>query len=196
MAPDEGKPTLEFANTLHPIALWKTLLYIGVHPYTFGRWNGHYFLEHINANENKIEIDIVEMRQKNIDVSKAFEVVNKYNINYICARIEDYLKSSVKKYDCIIWWHGPEHLPKEESLKVIMGLEDHCNGIIIMGCPCGEDPYDAGYDKHYWVITDKDFADIGYQTLILNRLDRGNPVPAVSAFKKVSNIIYEQGSYY
>ena len=185
MAPHEGKPTLEFANTLFPITLWKTLLYIGVHPHTFGKWEGYYFLQHINAKENKIEIDVVEMQQENINASKAFEVVKQYNINYICSRIEDYLKVSSKIYDCIIWWHGPEHLPKQESLKIIKSLEEHCNGIIIMGCPCGKDPYNVGYDKHLWVITEKDFTDIGYQTLILNRMDRGNPVPAVSALKKV-----------
>jgi len=128
------------------------------------------------------------MMQKNIDVAKTQEATQKYNINYICTRIEDYLKASDKKYDCIIWWHGPEHLPKQESLGVITSLEEHCSGIVIMGCPCGEDHYDAGYDKHYWVITDKDFRDLGYQTLVFNRLDRGNPVPAVSAFKKINNV--------
>lgn len=188
MAPDEGKPTLEFANTLFPITSWRTLLYIGVHPQTFGDWNGDYFLRHINADRNQIEVDIVEMRQKNIDAAKTYNTVKKYNINYICSRIEDYLKVSGKLYDCVIWWHGPEHLPQKESLTVIKGLEEHCSGIVIMGCPCGEDPYDVGYDKHLWIITDRDFRDIGYQTLVFNRLDRGNPVPAVSAFKKINNV--------
>ena len=81
----------------------------------------------------------------------------------ICGDIKNF--NSNKKYDIIFWWHGPEHLLKEDIPSTLINLEHMCNNIIILGCPWGEYKMDnvifnpAGHNSH----NDYDiFENLGY----------------------------------
>jgi hypothetical protein len=181
---DEGKQTLEWANEFFPIREWKSVLYIGVHPLTFNGWNGDYFLNVIKEQQPDTKCVIVEINPEYVEIAKNNPVSKQHNIEYVCSDITRYVKNKKDKFDCVIWWHGPEHVEKSESLKIIKSFEKICKGIIILGCPEGHDPYEESEtDKHFWDVYQNDFENLGYNTVLIDRSARGNPQPSISAIK-------------
>ncbi len=69
-------------------------------------------------------------------------------------------------YDIAFWWHGPEHLAKDETKVTLKHLEDIAD-LVILGCPHGTyklgpqygNPYEA--HRSAWYIND--FEALGYQ---------------------------------
>ena len=178
----EGKETLNWADTIFPLENYKSVLYVGMHPFTLSKWGGDYFLSHIERY-TKTKCTVVEINKKFIDFLSIHPIAKTHNFTFVHSSIQDFLVNTVEKFDCVIWWHGPEHLSKNTSMEIIKGFEDVCsNGVIILGCPCGHDPYDDGEDRHYWEVYPADFESLGFKTKLINRL---NSPPAISAIKRI-----------
>jgi len=116
---------------------YKTLLYIGA---------SRERAELLNEFKNKgYKIDIIEAFKpnfeylvKNVRVNKIFHGdIRSFEFN--------------KKYDVVLWWHGPEHVRGEEvepTLKKVLKLTKK---ILVLGCPFGslkqgkvhENPYES-----------------------------------------------------
>lgn len=68
--------------------------------------------------------------------------------------------------DCLLFWHGPEHLTKEEFLKILPLLEKKYK-VLIFGMPLGEQPQGLAYgnpwEQHVSFWKTKEWEDLGYK---------------------------------
>lgn len=64
-------------------------------------------------------------------------------------------------YDVVVWWHGPEHVKKEEIRPTLRKLEHHAKKLLIVACPYGlheqGEAFGNPYEKHLSTIYPKDF---------------------------------------
>ena len=71
-------------------------------------------------------------------------------------------------WDIVMFWHGPEHLEKEEIPSILGAMEILADRYVILGCPWGSFPQkDVGgnpFEEHKSVLYPKDFISWGYWT--------------------------------
>jgi len=136
---------------------------------------------YIGANTKRIElVDLFYAREYKIDVLEAWEtnfkalaIWNKKwkifdNIYLEDVRLMDEHIHHRSNWDIIIFWHGPEHLPRLDVVPAIEMLERYANHLVILGCPRGEykQPAVGGnpFECHESYLYEKDFQDLGYLT--------------------------------
>lgn len=72
-------------------------------------------------------------------------------------------------YDCILFWHGPEHLPKSKFLSILPEIEKKANLLLIFGMPLGHEPqgeaYGNPFEKHESDWYEKDWQGQGYEVI-------------------------------
>lgn len=114
----------------------------------------------ISAQKNGYKITILEGHKENCDNLK----VNTTGIDIINERIEDYVFSDrFLQYDICWWYHGPEHLEKELSLKILKEMRKHCN-VLLISMPHGIYDQDGGpnsLETHRSAFYPEDFSDFG-----------------------------------
>lgn len=91
------------------------------------------------------------------------------------------------KYDIVFWWHGPEHIDKEEYEKTFAKIESLANKYVVFGVPWGINPQDAidgnDYEIHRTYVYPEDFQKYGYQTDTIGVKDTFNN--NLIAYKKI-----------
>jgi len=79
---------------------------------------------------------------------------------------------NVGKYDAVFWWHGPEHIAKDELPAILAELESRAD-LVVLGCPWGKYTQDAvggnPYEIHRSALTPQDFQEWGYETSQLGK---------------------------
>jgi hypothetical protein len=74
-----------------------------------------------------------------------------------------------KKYDAIIWLHGPEHILWEEFIDLRHKIEAKANKLVIYQAPIGECPqeeiYNNPFERHVATLNADMFANLGYKTV-------------------------------
>ncbi|MDZ4346859.1 MAG: class I SAM-dependent methyltransferase [Candidatus Binatia bacterium] len=69
-------------------------------------------------------------------------------------------------YDVAFWWHGPEHVHKEELVKVLAAVERRSR-MIVLASPWGISSQTAidgnEYEKHLSSLYPEDFEEMGYE---------------------------------
>lgn len=69
--------------------------------------------------------------------------------------------------DCLLFWHGPEHVEKNKFLSILPELEKKYN-ILIFGMPLGYHPqgicHNNPFEEHISVWTTEDWTNLGYIT--------------------------------
>ena len=82
-------------------------------------------------------------------------------------------------YDTAFWWHGPEHVTREQLDDALANLESVVKpgGLIVLGCPWGEAPYadEEHYDEHEQHVGayyPEDFEQRGYTVFVDGTRDR------------------------
>jgi hypothetical protein len=78
--------------------------------------------------------------------------------------------------DCILFWHGPEHIDKKTFLNALPKIESKANKLIIFGMPLGYEPQDAAYGNIHEVHLSEwqpdDWNLLKYNTIIIkDRID-------------------------
>jgi len=67
------------------------------------------------------------------------------------------------RFDIVMWWHGPEHIPFRDRTKTLRKLECMANEFIIIGCPPGDYPQEKArenpHEKHHEKILVEFFYD-------------------------------------
>ena len=78
----------------------------------------------------------------------------------------------VDKYpnvDCMFFWHGPEHIKKQEYIDRLPEIEKKVNKLVIFGMPLGHEPQGAAYGNPHEVhVSDwypKDWEELGYSVV-------------------------------
>ena len=185
---DEGRRALEVADETFPIKYWKEVLYVGICPHTFREWRGDFFLKYLRGAGAVFKCTIVEKYKLYADDVENTKIFKRFNIEVICSDIIQYVKNCDKRFDAIIWWHGPEHVSLDELKFVIKEFDNICSGIIVMGCPDGKSPGQKKYndvksgDTHKISLSMEHFEGWGYKAWLEDRRwkKRG---PSITAIK-------------
>lgn len=151
----------------------------------FRQWNdqrNHWWIKLCEANE--VKWNIMEVYQPNID-----DAINggcpKDNIKL--GNILD--TTQYENYDCILFWHGPEHIKKDVFINALPSIEAKANKLIIFGMPLGHEPQDAAhgnpFERHEsdWFV--QDWQQLGYETIPVHDHQR---YPHITTFKFLGNV--------
>ena len=150
----------------------KTCLYIGASKTRFqlGMW----------LHEAGYDITLIETFPENA----AYYAKDKCVSKIVCANI--LVVADTVKTDLVVWWHGPEHVTKEEMYDVLPSLERATMGVVL-AAPYGkyiqEEVYGNPWEKHLWHPMPEDFK--GYETGTVGRVDTG-PRSCIVAWKESS----------
>lgn len=138
----------------------KDLLYIGVTKTNFQ------FQEQLN--KLKYEITLLEAHPPNLEL-----YLDKYVC--ICADITEF-EDLVLQWDVIMWWHGPEHISKEELAPTLEKLELMAKKLVILGCPWGIYLQGISNNNKYQIhknhIYPKDLLKLGYSVETIGNKDK------------------------
>ena len=76
------------------------------------------------------------------------------------------IRSLERKFDAVIWLHGPEHITWEEFMMCRKDIESKANELIIYQAPMGEYPqgelYNNPFEKHVSTLYPEMFEELGY----------------------------------
>lgn len=140
---------------------FKTLLYIGANTDRIELVD--LFLKH------KFVIDVLEVWKPNVEGLR--DLNSKHRI-FRCVMEGDARRIPAgMKWDIVMFWHGLEHLKKEEIHATVKGIERVAKFLVIFGCPVGQYEQDAvdgnEFEKHLSFLVPKDFHDLGYRTSVV-----------------------------
>ena len=142
---------------------YRTVLYIGCKK---GRSQ---FLS--DFRDSGYTIDIVEPYKPNYEYCLELDWVRKVSL----CTIQNY-QSPSNSIDVVFWWHGPEHITKEEIIDTLARLEDIAKEYVVLGCPWGK--YEQGeiggneFEHHLTHWYPEDFEKLGYRTSTIGKKDR------------------------
>lgn len=75
-------------------------------------------------------------------------------------------KMDLPHFDVVFWWHGPEHLPRKDTLRALIELEKLAD-LVVIGCPDGYyhlgPAYRNPHEQHLSAWAPGDFRKLGYQ---------------------------------
>jgi hypothetical protein len=156
----------QFLKTIPEALMYKTLLYIGANP---GRQQMlNLFLE------KNYYIMIKEAWQKNCDELITMNK-NKKIYDELWTGDARYMDPYMQDTDITLWWHGPEHINKNELDFTLYNIESKTNKMVILGCPWGTNKQDAidgnEFEIHRSTLYPEDFKLFGYQTITLGEKD-------------------------
>jgi hypothetical protein len=158
---------LNFETT--PAGRCRTLLYVGAKP---GRIQMvRLFLE------NGFRVDVLEAWSPNAAAlekwnseNPTFGLIWKGNIRTTSALAD------LPKYDVTMFWHGPEHVTREDLPFVLKNLEGLATRAVILGCPWGRYSQDAiggnPFERHVSSLYEEDFSAFGYRTSTIGTKDK------------------------
>lgn len=134
---------------------FKSVLYIGA------KDSRSDFLEEFQ--KSGCEITILEIFKPNVEYLKGIPWIHEVIEGDVCKFFTD------KKYDVIFWWHGPEHIKKEDINLTIKKLEFLSNNLIVLGCPWGNVPQlktsdENPFEEHVSFFETGEFEKMGYET--------------------------------
>lgn len=81
-------------------------------------------------------------------------------------------QSMYGEHDCIMHWHGPEHIAKRTYSDALSDIESKANKLLILGMPHGEEKQGAVYgnqwEEHISAWDERDFEPLGYSCVRVN----------------------------
>ncbi len=140
----------------------KSFLNVGFHGWDDPRV--HWWI-HI-CEENNIDWKILEIFKGNVDNAiKKGCPANKIFLG-------DILNTEIyENVDCLLFWHGPEHIVKDNFIKALPGIEKKVNKLIIFGMPLGYEPQDIVYGNTHEIHVSEwqpnDWKNLGYDVVVV-----------------------------
>lgn len=79
-------------------------------------------------------------------------------------------------FDIAFWWHGCEHVPREDVAKALANLEQAATWLVVLGCPHGPSPQGPEYgneqETHRWDVYPDDLRNYGYEVIAYEPIGR------------------------
>jgi len=156
----------QFLRRIPKALKYKTLLYIGANVKRMQ------MIEHFRAA--KYRIDVVEIWPENVIVLKEWNKKHRVFAKIYQADIRKF--ATTKKYDVVMWWHGPEHVEIDELRAILARLEWSARHFIILASPWGNYPQGAAggnpFEEHISALTPKTWSSLGYSSDTIGELDK------------------------
>jgi hypothetical protein len=135
---------------------------------------------YIGARKNRFQFEHqLKTLGYSITVLEAFQP----NVEYLRSMGKEVIEADITKYetgrkwDLVMWWHGPEHINRLLLPGTVKKLEKMANKFIIMGCPYGYCKQDAlhgnEYEIHRSALYIEDFLYLGYNAEAIGEKDVG-----------------------
>lgn len=90
-------------------------------------------------------------------------------------------------YDTVLWWHGPEHIERDQLAATVTQLERAATRLVVLGCPWGVYPQgpfmDNPHDAHLASLYPEDFTALGYEVATIGQAD--HPDGSIIAWKRI-----------
>lgn len=129
-----------------------TVLYVGANPLRFHLGQKLYGHGH--------EVTLLEVFEPNADAYRGFRMTP----HVVRGDVRDVgeLDLPHDRYDAVVWWHGPEHLDRDEIAPALEKLEALARKVVVLASPWGDLPQDAAdgneaeihrcslYPEDYW----------------------------------------------
>ena len=119
------------------------------------------------------EITVMEAYKPNVEALLGVPFVQEV----IEADVRQVHELTLKSFDVIFWWHGPEHVTHDELLRTIPHLENLCIKILVLGCPwrkyaqgaVGGNPFERHLEDYDYDV----FESLGFEVECLGERDKG-----------------------
>jgi hypothetical protein len=148
---------------------YKTVLYVGVR-------RGRMQLLDLFL-EAKYEADVVEIWPRNFTYLETLQKEEGLFKNIHCQDIKAFAAIGKGVFDVVVWWHGPEHMPKADLPAVLENLFKMTGQVLILGCPWGQTEQGGlggnPNEVHVSSLTVSYFETLGFKTSTLGRENRG-----------------------
>lgn len=144
--------------------LGKTALYVGATPR-----RSQMVLELSGAN---YDITLLEAFKPNAD----YYAGHPWFAEVICGDVQNICEiANGRKWDLVVWWHGPEHVDKERLPQTLADLEAVANEMVVLGSPWGQNLHGMvsgnPHSVHQASIDMPDLEKLGYSTSTLGEKD-------------------------
>ena len=118
-------------------------------------------------------VTILEIFDKNVRyLEKKFMNTN---VRIVRGDVRNAKELFTSSFDVCFFYHGPEHLKREETGTVLSMLESMANHIIVLGMPYGYYEQGSEYgnmdEAHLWSIYPKDMHELGYKVNTIGKAD-------------------------
>lgn len=121
-------------------------------------------------------IDVLEAWRPNVDSLTAWNSEEKILRRIFRGNIRDTSSLPDEKYNVVMFWHGPEHVPAEDLAFVLLNMEAMATDFSICACPWGK--YAQGevngnpFERHVSHLYELDFGGFGYMTHAIGKKDK------------------------
>ena len=118
--------------------------------------------------EKHYEVQIMEIWKPNVDGLRARFP------NIIQGDICDL---DIPESDIVMWWHGPEHVKKEELPHILTALQKKARKYVVIGSPWGVRinhhlVFENPHDLHLSTLYPSFFENLGWKTSVLGEKDK------------------------
>ena len=89
-------------------------------------------------------------------------------------------------FDVVLWWHGPEHVDREDVEPTVAKLEEIATELVILASPCGKTRKQAWSVKgqaHLCALYVDDYLNMGFNTATFGEADRWRKGTQLLAWK-------------
>lgn len=140
---------------------------------------------YIGANLNRMEmvdvlfqagcrIDVLEIWPRNYEGLRLWNKTAQKFTTILCGDVREWNRAN--SHDTVMWWHGPEHIPRPHLGPTLARLEAAARIMVVVACPSGKVPQGEAYgnpwETHANYIYGRDLRDFGYRINILGKTDR------------------------
>lgn len=125
----------------------------------------------IFAKYGYTNFDVLEIWEQNLKGLNGRYLNKKIlgDVRNICSLVNN-------EHDVIFWWHGPEHITREDFIKLQDSFNKFKDTIIVIGCPWGEFLQgEVGgnlYEKHLYHWQPEEIEELGYDVYTTNYKNR------------------------
>ena len=165
---------------------YRTVLYVGANK------RRQYFLDWFER-VGYTRIVVLEAFEENAEFLKAEIDAKMLAIEVVHGDIRD-AGNIPGKFDVAFFWHGPEHLRKDEIEPALKNLEA-ASKVVVLACPNGVYPqgaeYGNPYEEHLSAIYQQLLEGLGYETDVMGRV--GEPSSNILAWKFTGRAVARGG---
>jgi len=83
-------------------------------------------------------------------------------------KLGDVRRTRLEIFKYICWWHGPEHIPKDDFCPTMVYLRDRTERTLVVSAPWGlypQGPHEGNpAEIHRWSVYEEDLQDFGFAT--------------------------------